>query len=102
MSLKHLNLDNSFFFGISALPLSMPRHKSWSIVIAIHLTSNMVKTRMKAGSDEPKPTTSHKNQTSNVNEDQNKRAKVDDDESNNEQSKKKDRKGTKKKGKQPR
>ena len=62
----------------------------------------MVKTRTKAGSDEPKPTTSHKRQTSNANEDQNKRAKVNDDESNNEQSKKKDRKGTKKKGKQPR
>ena len=97
-----MDLDDSFFFGISALPLLMPCHKSQSIVIAIYLTSNMVKTQTKAGSNEPKPTTSCKRQTSNANEDQNKRAKFDFDESNNEQSKKKGRKGTKKKGKQPR
>lgn len=66
----------------------------------------MVKTRSKK-TNEPVPVTqasrSRKCQTSNADEVQNKRTKIDDvEESNDDQSKKKKGKGTKKKGKQPR
>jgi hypothetical protein len=65
----------------------------------------MVKTRSKnsdVAAPVPPAGKNRKRQTSNADEVQNKRTKIDEDESNNEQSKKKKGKGTKKKGKQPR